>query len=51
MQLKDKAHRMQHDKIVQEEKLHEALVRAGERQEEVRLKASCIILRPHALVA
>ncbi len=42
---------MQHDKIMQEEKLHEALVRAGERQEEVRLKASCIILRPHALVA
>ena len=42
MQLKDKAHRMQHEKIVQEEKLHEALVRAGERQEEVRLKDSCI---------
>jgi len=41
-QLKDKAHRAQNEKIVHEEKLHEAQVRTGEKQEEVKhLEEEC----------
>ena len=41
-QLKDKVYRAQNDKIVHEEKLHEAQVRTGEKQEEVKhLESEC----------